>query len=91
VSFLLDCPNCGKRPATEFSFRGEYKKRPAQDQPFEAWTDYVFMAQNRRGSQIEWWQHRSGCQRWFLVRRDTTNNTDNESFWFEERDHHAGS
>jgi sarcosine oxidase subunit delta len=91
VSFRLDCPNCGKRPATEFAFRGEYKKRPSQDEPFEAWTDYVFMAQNRRGSQIEWWQHRSGCQRWFLVRRDTTNNTDNESFWFEERDHHATS
>ena len=27
------------------------------------------MAENRQGAQIEWWQHRAGCQRWFLVER----------------------
>ena len=89
MSFLLDCPNCGKRPVTEFAFRGEYKRRPLQQDPFEAWTDYVFMAENRRGSQVEWWQHRSGCQRWFLVERDTTSNIDHRSFWFEEHDRNA--
>jgi len=89
MSFLLDCPNCGKRPVAEFGFRGEYKRRPAQGDPFEAWTDYVFMAKNRNGDQIEWWNHRSGCQRWFLVRRDTANNTDHASFWFEDRDGHV--
>ena len=91
MSFLLDCPNCGKRPVAEFAFRGEYKKRPSQEEPFQAWTDYVFMAKNQQGPQIEWWQHRSGCQRWFLARRDTANNTDHQSFWFEEREDHVGS
>jgi heterotetrameric sarcosine oxidase delta subunit len=91
VSFLLDCPNCGRRPVAEFAFRGEYKKRPSQEEPFETWAGYVFMAKNLPGSQIEWWQHRSGCQRWFLVRRDSTNNTDHESFWFEERGDHLGT
>jgi sarcosine oxidase subunit delta len=91
MGFLLDCPNCGKRPVSEFAFRGEYKQRPSQEEPFEAWTDYVFMAQNRQGPQVEWWQHRSGCQRWLLVRRDTTHNTDHESFWFEERSRHVDS
>ena len=91
MGFLLECPNCGKRPVSEFAFRGEYVKRPSQEEPFEAWADYVFMAQNRQGPQIEWWQHRSGCQRWLLVRRDTTHNTDHESFWFEERSRHVDS
>ena len=91
MSFLLQCPNCGKRPVGEFAFKGEYKRRPTQADPFEAWTDYVFMAENRQGAQIEWWQHRSGCQRWFLVERDTTDNTAHKSFWFEERERHAGS
>lgn len=84
MSFLLDCPNCGKRPVAEFAFRGEYKRRPSPGDPFEAWANYVFMAKNRRGEQIEWWHHRSGCQRWFLVRRDTTDNSNHTSFRFEE-------
>lgn len=89
MSFLLDCPNCGKRPVAEFAFRGEYKRRPAQSDPFEMWADYVFMAANRQGAQVEWWNHRSGCRRWFLVRRNTTNNVDHESFWFEAPGHHV--
>jgi len=89
MSFLLTCPNCGKRPVAEFVFRGEYKKRPLQQDSFEAWTDYVFMARNRSGRQVEWWQHRSGCRRWFLVERDTTDNTDHESFWLKEYDRDA--
>ncbi len=85
MSFLLSCPNCGKRPVQEFTFKGEYQKRPAPDAPFEAWTDYVFMAANRAGRQTEWWFHRNGCQRWFLTERDTTDNTDHRSVWFEKR------
>ena len=85
MSFLLSCPNCGKRPVQEFTFKGEYKKRPAPDAPFEAWAAYVFMAENRAGRQTEWWFHQAGCQRWFLTERDTTNNADHRSAWFEKR------
>ena len=84
MSFLLTCPNCGKRPVGEFSFQGEYRRRPSPDDGFNAWTRYVYFAENKIGRQLESWYHRSGCQRWFLVRRNTTDNTDHESFWFSE-------
>lgn len=84
MSFLLTCPNCGKRPVAEFAFQGEHKRRPDPQEGFEAWSDYVYMAKNHRGRQLEWWFHRSGCQRWFLSRRSTVDNTDHVSFWFHD-------
>ena len=85
MSFLLDCPNCGKRNVGEFSFQGELKERPRPDAPFEAWANYVYFYENRKGQQVEWWYHRAGCQRWFLVTRDTANNPDHRSSWFRDR------
>ena len=85
MSFMLTCPNCGKRHVGEFTFRGEYRPRPKPEARFDEWTDYVYMARNRKGKQVEWWFHRSGCKRWFLVERDTANNVDHRSFWFEDR------
>ncbi len=84
MSFLLTCPNCGKRHVGEFSFHGEYKRRPSQEEGFESWARYVYLAENMMGRQLEWWYHRSGCRRWFLARRNTTDNTDHESSWFRE-------
>lgn len=88
MSFLLECPNCGQRAVSEFTFRGEHSLRPAAEADFSAWTDYVFLRENKWGQQAEWWYHRGGCKRWFLVKRDTGNNTQQESFWFEDRHHH---
>jgi len=85
MSFLLTCPNCGKRPVGEFSFRGEVAPRPPADADWDEWADHVFMATNRRGPQTEWWLHASGCRRWFVARRDTTASTAHESSWFAER------
>ena len=85
MSFMLTCPNCGKRFVGEFMFRGEYNPRPGPDEAFDCWVDYVYMQENARGTQVEWWYHRGGCKRWFLVKRDTTRNTDHVSFWFDDR------
>lgn len=85
MSFMLTCPNCGKRHVGEFTFRGFYKPRPQQSADFVAWADYVFFQPNRMGKQKEWWYHASGCQRWFVVERDSTNNTDHQSVWFDDR------
>lgn len=82
---MLTCPNCGDRHQSEFSFRGEYSKRPKQDDGFPSWVDYVYMKENVSGKQYEWWYHGSGCQRWFLAERDTTNNTDQTTFCFDDR------
>ena len=83
MSFLLDCPNCGKRNVGEFSFGGEVKRRPSPEAGFDAWVDYVFMNDNVKGLQREWWYHAAGCRRWFQAERDTTNNVGHRSFWFE--------
>ena len=36
MSFLLPCPNCGKRSVYEFQFGGEMRSRPPVDAPREA-------------------------------------------------------
>lgn len=85
MSFQLTCPNCGKRPVGEFTFRGFFKSRPQQSDEFEKWAEYIFFNPNRMGKQKEWWYHAAGCQRWFVVERDSTNNTDHQSVWFDQR------
>ena len=84
MSFQLNCPNCGKRAVTEFSFKCEYMERPEADADFKEWGDYIFLRKNKKGTQTEWWFHRSGCKSWFLVERDTTNNTDHKSIWYKD-------
>jgi len=85
MSFQLQCPNCGKRNVSEFKCKGEYRPRPSVGAPFESWVDYVYFKDNKMGSAVEWWQHKLGCQRWFIVIRDTKCNTDHRSFWYEDR------
>ena len=36
MSYQLNCPNCGKRAVSEFTFRSEYLKRPAQMPIFQS-------------------------------------------------------
>jgi heterotetrameric sarcosine oxidase delta subunit len=85
VSFLLPCPNCGRRSVYEFDFGGEYHQRPALDAGSNEWTKYLYLRVNAEGIQTEWWYHRQGCKRWFLTERDTSSNKVRSSFWLEER------
>ena len=71
---LIDCPYCGERAETEFSYGGEAGiTRPVD--PFalrdEEWADYLFMRKNPRGTHRELWNHAAGCRRWFEAERDT--------------------
>ncbi|MDA1137749.1 MAG: sarcosine oxidase subunit delta [Planctomycetota bacterium] len=81
MSFLIPCPNCGKRSVYEFRFGSEYKKRPSPNQPQEAWTEYSYMKRNEAGLQKEWWFHRAGCRQWFLAVRDTVTNEVHETLF----------
>lgn len=74
MSFQLTCPNCGLREVTDFAFGGEVHPRPATKPAARELNAYVYFRRNVAGSQIEWWQHRSGCRAWFLAERDTTTN-----------------
>jgi len=85
MSFLLNCPDCGRREVAEFSFGGESNKRPAPDGSLKDLARYLFFKKNIAGLEIEWWYHRDGCQQWFLARRDTRDNVVQETFWPEER------
>ena len=74
MSFLLNCPNCGRREVTDFGYGGEVGSRPKQRPEFSELNRYVYFRRNVAGPQREWWVHRSGCKRWFLAERDTTTN-----------------
>ena len=72
--FLINCPWCGGRAETEFSYGGEGGiNRPLDPAALsdEQWADYLFMRSNPRGVHEELWVHSQGCRRWFGVRRDT--------------------
>jgi heterotetrameric sarcosine oxidase delta subunit len=48
MSFQLNCPNCGKRAVSEFSFKCEYMERPEADADFKEWGDYIFLRENKK-------------------------------------------
>jgi sarcosine oxidase subunit delta len=68
----VPCPNCGRRPSTEFVWGGERRADEASDP--EADFERVFLSANAAGPQEERWYHLYGCRRWFTVARDTTTN-----------------
>ena len=71
---LIECPWCGPRAETEFSYGGEAGiERPADPYALSdaEWADYLFFRRNPRGAHRELWNHAQGCRRWFGVERDT--------------------
>ncbi len=71
---LIDCPWCGPREESEFSYGGEahvIRPREPNSVSDEAWADYLFMRKNTLGRYREQWLHSAGCRRWFNVERDT--------------------
>jgi heterotetrameric sarcosine oxidase delta subunit len=76
VSFLLPCPNCGRRDVNEFAYAGETTSRPATSQTpsLQVLTAYLYTRRNVAGVQREWWCHRYGCRSWFQAERDTRTN-----------------
>ncbi len=71
---VIRCPHCGPRPHVEFTHGGAASiirpSGPAADS-IEAWIDYVYLRDNVKGPQREYWQHVLGCRAWIVVERDT--------------------
>jgi methylglutamate dehydrogenase subunit B len=70
----IQCPFCGERDVSEFSYLGDADfKRPDPDAPdaearyFEA----VYLRNNPAGPHEELWYHAYGCRSWIRVTRDT--------------------
>ena len=71
---LIECPYCGVRDESEFSYAGEaHIARPLETEKLsdEEWADYLFMRKNPRGMHREQWLHAAGCRRYFNAVRDT--------------------
>ena len=81
MSFLVPCPNCGKRNVHEFRFGGEILARPKPEASVEEWAAYSYRRRNVEGEQREWIYHKFGCRNWFVAVRDTATNRVLESFW----------
>jgi sarcosine oxidase, subunit delta len=74
MSLLIPCPNCGPRPADEFSYAGEVTVRPKESPTLRELATYLYFRRNVAGVQREWWFHRLGCELWFQAERDTRTN-----------------
>ncbi len=71
---LIECPWCGLRDESEFSYAGEaHIARPLETNKLsdEEWADYLFMRKNPKGAHREQWLHAAGCRRYFNAERDT--------------------
>lgn len=69
----IDCPYCGQRGLAEFSYHGDATlARPADGGAAvtRAWTDYVYLRDNKSGAHEELWYHAAGCHAWLVVIRD---------------------
>jgi sarcosine oxidase, subunit delta len=72
---LIDCPHCGPRDETEFSYGGEaHVAYPADPHALSdaEWARYLFYRANPQGLFTERWVHTAGCRKWFTAVRDTT-------------------
>ncbi len=68
----IDCPFCGVRDHTEFSYEGDATVvYPALDAPEGEWFEAVFLRDNPRGPHREHWRHAFGCGAFLEVERDT--------------------
>lgn len=69
----INCPVCGLRDETEFSYGGDATVvRPPHDETnAEVWFDFVFLRDNPRGPHREYWHHVQACRQWLVVERDT--------------------
>ncbi len=71
MSFLLPCPNCGPRDASEFRYGGQLLPMPP-------------VGGNLPGVQRERWYHRLGCRRWLAAERDVRTNEVMRTCWLDE-------
>ncbi|MEM9356562.1 MAG: sarcosine oxidase subunit delta [Pseudomonadota bacterium] len=69
----INCPICGLRDETEFTFVGDASvKQPSIDNDdMQAWYEYVFLRDNPRGEHLEYWHHVHGCRQIIQVKRHT--------------------
>ena len=70
---LINCPYCGPRDVSEFSYQGDANRRRPDPASTDraAWNDYVYERVNTAGDHKEFWQHAGGCRAHLAVTRNT--------------------
>ncbi len=70
---LINCPCCGMRMASEFTYMGDATKiRPFDnEQDVSKWNSYIFERTNPKGWHQEFWHHSGGCRSVVKVNRNT--------------------
>ena len=72
----VPCPHCGRRNVDEFVFGGDISHlRPSAPQELSdaSWCEYIYTVPNVKGVAEEIWWHKRGCNRWFVIQRDSRN------------------
>ena len=68
----IQCPFCGERDVSEFSYLGDAAfRRPAADAAQGEFYEAVYLRDNPAGPHEELWYHTSGCRSWLRVTRNT--------------------
>ncbi|RIA56263.1 sarcosine oxidase subunit delta [Dichotomicrobium thermohalophilum] len=72
--FIIECPYCGPRDQSEFSYGGQaHISRPTNSEALsdQEWAEFVFIRDNPKGLFAERWNHAAGCRKFFNCLRDT--------------------
>ncbi len=68
----VECPFCGERDSSEFTFLGDAScRRPESDAQQEQFLQAVYLRDNPAGRHEELWYHAWGCRSYLKVTRDT--------------------
>jgi len=70
----IQCPFCGERDASEFTYWGDASFRRPDPESSDAGAKFfeaVYLRHNPAGPHEEFWYHAFGCRSWLRVRRNT--------------------
>lgn len=68
---LFNCPFCGPRDQSEFTYLREVATVPALHASVSDWQRFVYERDNPCGAHTEWWHHNHGCRQVLVIERDT--------------------
>ncbi len=75
---LIECPHCGPRNSSEFSYSGPIKPRPSIEglapEDRAEWRRYLYEEDNHAGFATERWFHVSGCRKFLNIERHSVTN-----------------
>jgi len=69
---LINCPYCGERDQSEFSYGGRIRNYPALDSSasIETWHRAIHLHDSSQTPIGEYWHHECGCEQWIEINRD---------------------